>query len=864
MKLIRLRVFFISISCMVLGLGLLSAQATGATVNLARITGVQVSTSFVSGWESLAAINDGFEPSSSTDRSHSIYGNWNGEGDYGKYNWVEYAWDTPCHIVSASVYWFTDYAGLAKPTVAYIEYWDGMEWVQVSNIGTELNKYNTIYTDINGSKIRLYMKSETSTGIIEFKVMGNRITGCEPDAINTYIIDGTSRTKINYASVKTGENITFNPTVTAPNPSSGRWRWKGPDNFTSTAQTVTLKNLQPHQSGTYTITYVNACGATSSAIYHLTVADNFDGSAYSWPAYTPTINYNFRQEFPDLEMPTENLIDTEGIAYTQNDRWWTFHMGNRPKSVITEMAITPMLQRMNEDFAYIRDVMGWPPDKRVKRGYRSAIYLLGSGMAFDASTDSTQLGGWQGSIYHKGENWPMVYLSYYPVYCFDPSCPYTDKDYQTGGVVHEGIHSVLADLPGCRNAAWFHEGGNTWLQQEMESRRSNNYGSMGFLNAGSYIAPFMPIECYSGWLQDGSFGGPSAEGVNMYDGGQQICTWRNLLGGVQYSNAFPVFLANTLGDGSVPWVWRYCETRVLEGIADTIGNEQIRRLIMEYRAKQAVVDMKNWTNSIKVLLNNSFGTGIGAEWSPYWKNPSTWSATPYVKTVYQNGTLIPEQRTTPGWSGGNQIPLRIDAQADEISLEFIPLGENMSLQLCYRTRQGEIVYSQPVFCGECKLKMDPNKRPSNDVVFAVVSNLNYVYEGEVTRKAHYDYRINIKKGITHLASIDKRWFNWENDIVDQTAIPVSPTAIQNFVVEEMDAKIYPNPLVADTPLKIELKNIPNTPIMVEVSSVNGQCIYKQTIQSGEFTLPNELFSNGMYILTLNNSNHIITKKIIVQ
>ena len=181
MKLIRLRVFFISISCMVLGLGLLSAQATGATVNLARITGVQVSTSFVSGWESLAAINDGFEPSSSTDRSHSIYGNWNGEGDYGKYNWVEYAWDTPCHIVSASVYWFTDYAGLAKPTVAYIEYWDGMEWVQVSNIGTELNKYNTIYTDINGSKIRLYMKSETSTGIIEFKVMGNRITvanGC--------------------------------------------------------------------------------------------------------------------------------------------------------------------------------------------------------------------------------------------------------------------------------------------------------------------------------------------------------------------------------------------------------------------------------------------------------------------------------------------------------------------------------------------------------------------------------------------------------------------------------------------------------------------------------------------------------------
>jgi hypothetical protein len=48
-----------------------------------------------------------------------------------------------------------------------------------------------------------------------------------------------------------------------------------------------------------------------------------------------------------------------------------------------------------------------------------------------------------------------------------------DRVAQMGAVTHEGIHAVLADLPGCKNAAWFHEGGNTWLQQEAEvgSRR---------------------------------------------------------------------------------------------------------------------------------------------------------------------------------------------------------------------------------------------------------------------------------------------------------------------------------------------------------------------------------------------------------
>ena len=114
--------------------------------------------------------------------------------------------------------------------------------------------------------------------------------------------------------------------------------------------------------------------------------------------YTHHYQYNFRQEFPDLEMPTKNLIDTEGIAYTQNDgghfTWEQTKIRYHRDGYYTYVTA------QNEDFAYIRDVMGWPPDKRVK-GVSQRDLPLGSGMAFDASTDSTQLGGWQGSIYHR-------------------------------------------------------------------------------------------------------------------------------------------------------------------------------------------------------------------------------------------------------------------------------------------------------------------------------------------------------------------------------------------------------------------------------------------------------------------------------
>lgn len=485
-----------------------------------------------------------------------------------------------------------------------------------------------------------------------------------------------------------------------------------------------------------------------------------NGDAYTWPTYSPTLNYNFRQEFPELKEPTKDLDDCKEVVGSQSSGWWTFKWGPNAKKLVTSAAITPMLERLNKDFAYFRDVMGWPPDKRAKEGYRSAVYLFGSGLSCIDNADSTELGGWQSAV----GDYACVLASYYPIYSFDPACPYKDREGQMGAMVHEGIHSVLADLPGAKNSAWFHEGGNTWLQQEAAATQSGSYSEMGFLNGCTFIAPFMPIECYSGWLQDGSFGGPSAEGVNRYENDKQLCTWRRYLGGTQYGNSFPVFLGTTLGKGSVPWIWRYCKSRVLEGVADSLGEGQTRRLITEYRAKQALVDMGKWTGAFLKLLNTNFKMSIGAEYKPSWLNPEVWIATPYAKTTNDgNGLLTPESRTTPGWSGGNQIPLHVTGKS--VTVDFLPIGENMTCQLCYRTKNGETIYSQFVTSGECTLNLD--KAPANGVVFAVICNTDYIYKGEETRTAHFDYRLKLGKGATKTANIYQKWYDWTAETVDK-------------------------------------------------------------------------------------------------
>ena len=518
--------------------------------------------------------------------------------------------------------------------------------------------------------------------------------------------------------------------------------------------------------GTYNLSLVATGGLlVKTTQLPVSVVPDPPDAPYSWPAYNPNLDYNFTNEYSALSAPTNLLNDCWGVTTTITlpSNWFCFRFGTNKHSLVTSNAWIPMLRRLDSEFAYFKDVMGWPPDKRAKRGYYSAVYLYGSGTCVGGQSNDT--GGWMSSITYSNEAWPMVLLSYYPVYSFDPACTYPDKLWQQDAVVHEAIHAVLADMPGCKRAAWFHEGGNTWLQGEATARRTGNYGSVGWLSAGAMLAPFMPIECYSGWLQDDSFGGPSAEGVNMYSNGVQICTWRNLLGGTQYGETFARFMGEMVSQGSVAWIWRYCTNRVLEGLATVphgLGEYQTGRLIREFRARQAMCDFGKWSGAFKSLLNSYWGTTIRAEWEPYWINCAPWIARCYVLTTNVGGTLIPEWRTLPGWSGANQIPLATSNSVGTVRVIFTPLGSNMTCQLVYRATDGSVIYSKPVRSGPCAITPQPGKPIKNNIVIAVICNSDFRYLAEFSRTNKFDYRLTITgagtAGVLGTASVATRWY----------------------------------------------------------------------------------------------------------
>ena len=576
---------------------------------------------------------------------------------------------------------------------------------------------------------------------------------------------------------------------------------------------------------------------------------------YKWPAYNPTLNYDFRWEYPTLSPPTKGrLPENMNVAREKHGEWWSVAVGPNANKAITDTAMVLLVKKMDEDFAFFRDVFGWPPDKRARNGYYSQIYGYGSGVGTD-NEPNTATGGWQSATWYQGSSWPMVLLSYYPIASFDPACTYGDAVAQQNACVHEGIHATFADLDGCKQSAWFHEGGNTWLQGEAELVKSGKTPtSMGFLSAGNMIAPFMPIECYSGWLQDDSFGGPSAEGVNMYGSNGQICTWRNMLGGVQYGELFPHFLSEMMGRGSIPWIWRYCKGRVLEGMADSLGDHQMRRLILEYRARQAMIDVGQWSNACRKLLDDNWLLTIQQEWSPYWIKVEPWQATPYANMyrcdeVDSVGWWKPEWRTTPGWSGANQIPLHVVGEKDKIiSIHFKPLGNNMVYMLCYRTKQGKVYYSQPVE-GEGDVMMQLQGVPANNVVIAVVANTDYIYKGEETRKQHFDYRLKMGENVFQPAKAQLKWYNYRSTIRDTEFLSgIESVSVSSASETRFGLRPAHTVMSRGGQVWLDITAAAQLQIPVRLIDSAGRVVYQQSLmRNGYYDIPADI-TPGLYIM----------------
>ncbi len=147
-----------------------NAKAPESGANLAVVA--KSSTSFVSGHETINALNDGFDPAHANDKSHGAYGNWPQTGT----QWVQYEWSESIHTDKIDVYWFDDGGGVRLPKACRLLYWDGANFVPVntaSGLGLAGGRYNTTsFAAVSTAKLRLEFDAndKASTGVLEWRV----------------------------------------------------------------------------------------------------------------------------------------------------------------------------------------------------------------------------------------------------------------------------------------------------------------------------------------------------------------------------------------------------------------------------------------------------------------------------------------------------------------------------------------------------------------------------------------------------------------------------------------------------------------------------------------------------------------------
>lgn len=157
------------VALLTLACGLAFAADPPAGRNLAFVA--TPSTSYVSGHETIAALNDGYDPARSSDKSRGAYGNWPRTGT----QWVQYEWSLPVSLAAIDVYWFDDQMGVRLPTACRLLFWEGDRFQPVPGargLGVEANRFNTTtFPPLTTTKLRLEFdgRDKSSTGILEWR-----------------------------------------------------------------------------------------------------------------------------------------------------------------------------------------------------------------------------------------------------------------------------------------------------------------------------------------------------------------------------------------------------------------------------------------------------------------------------------------------------------------------------------------------------------------------------------------------------------------------------------------------------------------------------------------------------------------------
>lgn len=162
------------------------AQSNERVINIARVA-IPSSRTIVSE-NKISALNDGFVPESSFDRTHGLYALHGERQTESGRSWVQYDWSERVNINKTEVYWAVDRPkpgaipgssslhGMHVPESYRILYWDGNDFVPVNQpegLGVAADTFNvTTFTPVKTDKLRIEvtLKKDQPAGILEWRV----------------------------------------------------------------------------------------------------------------------------------------------------------------------------------------------------------------------------------------------------------------------------------------------------------------------------------------------------------------------------------------------------------------------------------------------------------------------------------------------------------------------------------------------------------------------------------------------------------------------------------------------------------------------------------------------------------------------
>jgi hypothetical protein len=464
-----------------------------------------------------------------------------------------------------------------------------------------------------------------------------------------------------------------------------------------------------------------------------------DAGASQWP-----------QCFASDKMPADDAVLKQRAATSDYKTQVTYGgvamiIGPDRQSCLTDSLVAFDVKDLNGEIKDVVETLQFPGFLDWTRGYYLNWVILNSGIP--GATLAAQ-GGHQGDRYGH-----MNFES-------TEECPCnwgSGDNSNRGNALHESIHALQAELWAFNNQAsgWIHEAHNCYLGTQRAFFVENKY-TMGYGAAAALQMPHVPIESM-GLNTDDSVAGPADQNAKTYV---------NSI--VRYGlEIFFLDLNLEMGRGFVNCLWidgskagkpdqrQSSPKSVFQMLQSYAGAAGAANAVMSFGARSAILDFGGWTDVVRTTMKGNWNTG-------YW----------FYTFPGGDGTTAfsPPSKQIPHHQGRNIIPIKLDAGATGVAVEFTPDAAGskgtpalLEAQLVYRSKDDKPVYGPRFTGGQSSLDVPGGAR--NDIVNLVVAVTNANKDSGsddgsnkgFDAQEHFNYKARIVSGGTIAPTGTRPW-----------------------------------------------------------------------------------------------------------